>query len=76
VLGWTVDPAAGITQVDTPTLSIGIHGGFPGSMAKRVQTMCQAAVDQYDGDVSAVWPGAADGKDLLRRIAAPPKAKA
>jgi uncharacterized protein len=27
VLGWTVDPAAGMTQVDTPTLSIGIHGG-------------------------------------------------
>jgi predicted enzyme related to lactoylglutathione lyase len=28
VLGWTVD-AAGPTQVDTPTLSIGIHGGDP-----------------------------------------------
>ena len=29
VLGWSVDPAAGMTQVDTPTLSIGIHGGDP-----------------------------------------------
>jgi uncharacterized protein len=29
VLGWSVDPGAGIAQVDTPTLSIGIHGGDP-----------------------------------------------
>jgi predicted enzyme related to lactoylglutathione lyase len=31
VLGWSVDPAAGITQVATSTLSIGIHGGDPGT---------------------------------------------
>ena len=29
VLGWSVDPAAGMTQIDTPTLNIGIHGGDP-----------------------------------------------
>jgi uncharacterized protein len=31
VLGWTVDAGAGMTQVETPTLSIGIHGGDPGT---------------------------------------------
>jgi uncharacterized HhH-GPD family protein len=45
---------------------------FPGSMAKRVQAMCQAVVDQYDGDVATVWTGAADGTDLLKRISALP----
>jgi uncharacterized HhH-GPD family protein len=45
---------------------------FPGSMAKRVQAMCQALVEQYDGDVSRVWTGAADGRDLLKRVAALP----
>ena len=41
---------------------------FPGSMAKRVQAMCQLVVERYDGDVSAVWTQAADGKDLLERL--------
>ena len=41
---------------------------FPGSMAKRVQAMCQVVVEQYDGDVSNVWTQAADGKELLRRL--------
>ncbi|MBL7490414.1 Fe-S cluster assembly protein HesB [Frankia sp. AgB1.9] len=41
---------------------------FPGSMAKRVQALCQLLVDQYGGDAAAVWRTAADGKDLLRRI--------
>jgi uncharacterized HhH-GPD family protein len=45
---------------------------FPGSMAKRVQAMCQAVVDQYDGDVANVWNGASDGRDLLKRIGALP----
>ena len=31
VLGWAVDPTAGMTQVDTSSLSIGIHGGDPGT---------------------------------------------
>jgi uncharacterized protein len=31
VLGWTVDPSAGMTQIDTPSLSIGVHGGDPGA---------------------------------------------
>lgn len=45
---------------------------FPGSMAKRVQAMCRAVVERYDGDVSQVWTGAADGNDLLRRVSALP----
>ena len=45
---------------------------FPGSMAKRVQAMCRAVVEQYDGDVMSVWTGAADGKDLLKRVSALP----
>jgi uncharacterized HhH-GPD family protein len=45
---------------------------FPGSMAKRVQAMCRAVVERYDNDVTRVWTGAMDGKDLLRRVAALP----
>ena len=45
---------------------------FPGSMAKRVQAMCQVVVEQYDGDVTRVWTGAGDGRDLLKRVAALP----
>jgi uncharacterized HhH-GPD family protein len=45
---------------------------FPGSMAKRVQAMCRAVVEQYDGDVATVWTGAADGRDLLKRVSALP----
>jgi uncharacterized HhH-GPD family protein len=41
-------------------------------MAKRVQAMCQAVVDRYDGDVANVWRGASDGRDLLKRIGALP----
>lgn len=45
---------------------------FPGSMAKRVQAMCRVVVERYDGDVSNVWTGATDGKDLLKRVAGLP----
>ncbi|WP_059010347.1 HhH-GPD-type base excision DNA repair protein [Streptomyces specialis] len=45
---------------------------YPGSMAKRVQALCQYLVDHYDGDAAEVWRGAADGADLLRRLLALP----
>ena len=45
---------------------------FPGSMAKRVRAMCRLVVERYDGDVSKVWTGAADGKDLLKRLSGLP----
>lgn len=41
---------------------------FPGSMAKRTQQLCQYLVDEYDGNAAAVWHGAADGADLVRRL--------
>jgi uncharacterized HhH-GPD family protein len=41
---------------------------FPGSMAQRVQALCQAIVKEYGGDVAAVWEGARDGDDLAIRI--------
>lgn len=45
---------------------------FPGSMAKRVQVVCQVIVDQYGGDTTAIWSTAVDGKDLLKRVGALP----
>jgi uncharacterized HhH-GPD family protein len=46
---------------------------FPGSMAKRVQALSQAIVDQYGGDAAALWTaGDPDGKEVLRRLKALP----
>ncbi|WP_432095993.1 HhH-GPD-type base excision DNA repair protein [Streptomyces sp. bgisy100] len=45
---------------------------YPGSMAKRVQQLCQYLVDHYDGDPSAVWRGVGSGKELLGRLNALP----
>jgi len=41
---------------------------FPGAMAKRVQELAQAIVEDYGGDAERVWSEAADGDDLRRRI--------
>ena len=42
---------------------------FPGSMAKRIQTLAQIVVDRYDGDAAGLWTaGEPDGNELLRRI--------
>lgn len=42
---------------------------FPGSMAKRVQTLAQIVVDRYGGDAAAIWTvGEPDGKVLLGRL--------
>src|SRR4051794_29174661 len=41
---------------------------FPGSMAKRVQAMCQAVVERYDGDVAKVWTTAGDAAELRKRL--------
>ena len=46
---------------------------FPGSMAKRVQTLAQIVVDQYGGEASALWTaGDPDGAEVLRRLKALP----
>ncbi|MER7403100.1 HhH-GPD-type base excision DNA repair protein [Streptomyces sp. NPDC000070] len=42
---------------------------YPGSMAKRIQQLCQYLVEHYDGDAEAVWKDAATGKELLTRLA-------
>ncbi|TFV55585.1 Fe-S cluster assembly protein HesB [Mycobacterium sp. PS03-16] len=46
---------------------------FPGSMAKRIQTLAQMIVDRYDGDAAALWTaGDPDGAEVLRRLKALP----
>ncbi|MEJ1923636.1 HhH-GPD-type base excision DNA repair protein [Microbacterium sp. KHB019] len=46
---------------------------FPGSMAARVQTLCQELVDSWGGDAAALWTtGDPDGLEVLRRLKALP----
>ncbi|MEU5792292.1 HhH-GPD-type base excision DNA repair protein [Streptomyces sp. NPDC047813] len=41
---------------------------YPGSMAKRVQQLCQYLVEHYDGDAEAVWRGVGSGAELRKRL--------
>ncbi|WP_328495137.1 Fe-S cluster assembly protein HesB [Streptomyces sp. NBC_00414] len=45
---------------------------YPGSMAKRIQQLCQYLVEHYEGDAAKVWEGAEagteTGAELLRRL--------
>ncbi|MER8005419.1 MULTISPECIES: HhH-GPD-type base excision DNA repair protein [unclassified Streptomyces] len=41
---------------------------YPGSMAKRIQQLCQYLVEHYDGNAELVWKGVPDGRELLRRL--------
>ncbi|MFD7048338.1 HhH-GPD-type base excision DNA repair protein [Streptomyces mirabilis] len=41
---------------------------YPGSMAKRIQQLCQYLVEHYDGDAAKIWEGAKSGEELLRRL--------
>jgi uncharacterized HhH-GPD family protein len=45
---------------------------FPGNMARRVQELCAAIVEDYDGDAARIWTEARDGDELRSRIAALP----
>ncbi|WP_127784151.1 HhH-GPD-type base excision DNA repair protein [Rhodococcus sp. X156] len=46
---------------------------FPGSMAKRIQAMCQYVVEHYDGRPEGIWTdGDPDGREVLRRLKALP----
>jgi uncharacterized HhH-GPD family protein len=64
----TMDPEALDLAFRTPPA---LHR-FPGNMAKRVRDLCAAIADEYDGDAAAVWTGAADARDLHRRLIALP----
>ncbi|WP_327429946.1 HhH-GPD-type base excision DNA repair protein [Streptomyces sp. NBC_01236] len=41
---------------------------YPGSMAKRIQQLCQYLVEHYAGDPAAVWNDAKTGAELLQRL--------
>ncbi|WP_424888190.1 HhH-GPD-type base excision DNA repair protein [Streptomyces sp. XH2] len=41
---------------------------YPGSMAKRVQQLCQYLVEHYGGEAGAVWEGVGTGAELLARL--------
>ncbi|MEW2620144.1 HhH-GPD-type base excision DNA repair protein [Streptomyces sp. NPDC048106] len=41
---------------------------YPGSMAKRIQQLCQYLVEHYDGDAEAVWKDVGSGAELLKRL--------
>ncbi|WP_328770444.1 HhH-GPD-type base excision DNA repair protein [Streptomyces sp. NBC_00286] len=41
---------------------------YPGSMAKRIQQLCQYLVEHYDGDAAALWKDVASGVELLNRL--------
>jgi uncharacterized HhH-GPD family protein len=45
---------------------------FPKAMAGRVQEVCRALVGSYDGRAENLWADVADGKELVKRIAALP----
>ena len=46
---------------------------FPGAMAGRVQALCAAIVDDWDGDASAIWTrGEPDGSEVRKRLEALP----
>lgn len=41
-------------------------------MAQRTQKLCQIIIDSYGGDAAGVWTTAADGRQLLKQVAALP----
>ena len=42
---------------------------FPAAMAKRVQALARQLVEEFEGRADTVWTQAADGADLVARIA-------
>lgn len=45
---------------------------FPGSMATRVQELCQHLVEHYNGDAEQLWKGVKTGDELRKRLEALP----
>lgn len=59
------DPVEFAAMCSTPPA---IHR-FPGSMAKRVQELCTAIVERYDGNAAGIWTeGEPDGAEVLKRM--------
>ena len=75
-LGGSID-AAEIAVLPTDELEKVFKGPpalhrFPGSMAKRTQAVCQHLVEHHGGRAEDLWEGAADAKDLFKRLTALP----
>jgi uncharacterized HhH-GPD family protein len=62
------DPEGLVTVFATPRA---LHR-YPRSMAGRVQALCVALVENYDGDVTLIWRDVADGTELYSRLVALP----
>jgi uncharacterized HhH-GPD family protein len=62
------DPESLIAVFATPRA---LHR-YPRSMAGRVQALCAALVETYDGDVTLIWRDVVDGKELYSRLVALP----
>ncbi|WP_405907776.1 HhH-GPD-type base excision DNA repair protein [Streptomyces sp. NBC_00828] len=60
----TYAPEAFVTLLSTKPA---VHR-YPGSMAKRIQQLCQYLVEHYDGDAATVWKDATTGDELLQRL--------
>jgi uncharacterized HhH-GPD family protein len=45
---------------------------YPKSMAARVQDVCRALVEGYDGDAAGLWRDVPDARELLNRLVALP----
>ena len=45
---------------------------FPKAMAGRVQEVCRALVERYDGDAANLWKDVDSGTELVKRIASLP----
>lgn len=41
---------------------------FPAVMARRIQALCQALVEDWDGRADALWADGPDGRTLARRL--------
>ncbi|WP_026239277.1 HhH-GPD-type base excision DNA repair protein [Parafrankia discariae] len=75
-LGRSLDPAdlAGMDPDELAavfSIQPALHR-FPAAMAQRTQKLCRIIVDSYDGDAAGVWTTAADGRQLLKQVAALP----
>ncbi|GGG18559.1 (Fe-S)-cluster assembly protein [Rhodococcoides trifolii] len=64
-----MDPDAFVDVCSTPPA---VHR-FPKSMGKRIQDMCVAIVERWDGSAEAIWTeDDPDGKEVLKRLKALP----